>query len=110
MDKIRLRSWAKTISQLDPGVLAYHATGRGQEYLAGFKMDEILRRVTCPVLLIRGNSELGALMSAEAADHAISILSNGMQVAIDEAGHNLGLDIWEVGPILRAVTGFLEAL
>jgi pimeloyl-ACP methyl ester carboxylesterase len=110
MDMVRLLAWAKTVSQLDPGVLAYHATGRGQEYLTGFDMDGIFQQVECPVLLIRADPELGALMSAEAAEHAVSILADGVQIMLDGVGHNLGLDTWEVGPVLRAVMGYLESL
>lgn len=110
MDPTRLRAWAKMISRLDPGVLEYHAEGRGPEFLEGLEMDEILRHISCPVLLLRANPELGALMSGQAADHAASLLSDGAQVLLENAGHDLGLDAWEVGPLLRAVTDFLESL
>ena len=62
MDAAHLLAWAKTTSQLDPDVLAYHATGRGREFLDGIDMDAILHQVTCPTLLIRCNPELGTLM------------------------------------------------
>ena len=110
MNSASLRAWAKTISQLDPDVLAYHATGRGQEFLENFDMAEILQRIACPVLLLRANPALGALMSEEAADHLLSVLPDAIQVELDNAGHDLGLDTWEVGPLLRAVTDFLETL
>jgi pimeloyl-ACP methyl ester carboxylesterase len=110
MDAARLRAWAKTIDQLDPGVLAYHAMGRGQAYVEGFDMETILRQISCPVLLLRGNPEFGALMSAQAAEHAVSVLSDAVQVVLDKSGHDLGLSAWEVGPLLRAVTDFVESL
>lgn len=110
MDAAHLRAWAKTTSQLDPDVLAYHATGRGKEFLDGIDMDAILQRVTCPTLLIRANPQLGALLSAAAAEHALSILPNAVQVLLEPVGHNLGLDTWEVGPLLRAFTDFTESL
>jgi pimeloyl-ACP methyl ester carboxylesterase len=110
MNIIRLRVWAKTITQLDPDVLVYHAEGRSQEFLAGIDLDRIFQRITCPVLLLRGNQELGALMSAAAADRALSVLPEGMQVYLDKFGHDLGLDTWDIGPILSAVIGFLETL
>jgi pimeloyl-ACP methyl ester carboxylesterase len=109
MDAAHLRAWAKTISQLDPDVLEYHAEGRGREYLAGIDMGAILRRIACPVLLVRADQRQGALMSADAAEHAVSLLPDAIHVEIDQ-GHNLGLDTWEPGPLLRAVTDFLESL
>jgi pimeloyl-ACP methyl ester carboxylesterase len=110
MDAAHLYAWAKTISQLDPGVLAYHAEGRGREFLEGLDMEGILRKVACPVLLVRGNPEYGALMSDRAAEHAVSVLPDAIQVQIEREGHDLGLDTWEEGLLLRAVTDFLESL
>jgi pimeloyl-ACP methyl ester carboxylesterase len=110
MDAAYLRAWAKMMSQMDPGVLDYHAGGLGREYLAGIDLDGMLSRISCPVLLLRANPDLGALMSPSAADHAVSLLADGLQVELENAGHNLGLDSWDVGPLLRAVTGFLESL
>jgi pimeloyl-ACP methyl ester carboxylesterase len=110
MDSAHLRDWAKMISQLDPDVLEYHAEGRGEEFLAGIEMDAILQQITCPVLLLRANPELEALMSAQAADHALSLLPDGIEVLLETAGHDLGLDSWDVGPLLRAVTDFLESI
>ena len=110
MDAAHLRAWAKTTSQLDPDVLAYHATGRGKEFMEGFDMDAILQQVACPTLLIRANPQLGALMTAEAADHALSILPDAIQVMLEPAGHDLGLDTWDINPLLRVFANFSESL
>jgi hypothetical protein len=110
MDAAHLYAWAKTVSQLDPGVLAYHAEGRGREFLADWDMEGILRQVACPVLLMRADPEYGALLSEGAADHAVSVLGDAIQVQIGHKGHDLGLDTWEADPLLRAVTDFLESL
>ena len=72
-----LLAWAKNISQLDPDLLAYHATGRGDEFLQNVDMAEIVQNIACPVLLLRGNPRLGALMSKEAAEQLMSVLTNG---------------------------------
>lgn len=109
MNAARLRAWAKTISQLDPGVLEYHAQGRGQEFLENFDMAGILQQVSCPVLLLQGNPELGGLLSDEAVGYALSKLQGATHVLL-KAGHDLGLSTWQVAPLLRAVTDFLESL
>jgi pimeloyl-ACP methyl ester carboxylesterase len=105
-----LLAWAKNISQLDPDVLAYHATGRGEEFLRNVDMAKIVQNITCPVLLLRGNPDLGAVMSPEAAEHLLSVLPHAIEVEIAHAGHDLGLHSWEAAPLLRAVINFLEAL
>jgi len=103
-------SWANTVSQLDPGVLSYHAEGEAEAYLSHFDSDPLLRKVKCPVLLIQGNPKLGGIMTEEDARYAKARIRGISLVSIEHAGHDLGLRAWEAGPVLRAVTGFLEAL
>jgi pimeloyl-ACP methyl ester carboxylesterase len=110
VDTIQIYELAITLSQMDPGVLEYHAEGRASEFLEGFDLDKILERITCPILLLQGNTSLGGMMTNEVVKHVQSILPNAMHVFIGTAGHGLGLDTWEVFPLIRAVTSFLESL
>jgi pimeloyl-ACP methyl ester carboxylesterase len=110
VDGIHIQQLAITLSHMDPGVLEYHAEGRVREFLEGFDLDQILGRITCPVLLLQGNPILGGMMTNQVVKHVQSILPNAMHVLIETAGHGLGLDTWEVSPLIRAVTGFLESL
>jgi pimeloyl-ACP methyl ester carboxylesterase len=90
--------------------LEYHAEGRASEFLEGFDLDQILARITCPVLFLQGNPSLGGMMTNEVVKHVQIILPNAMHVLIETSGHGLGLDTWEVSPLIRAVTSFLESL
>lgn len=110
VDAIQIQQLAITLSHMDPGVLEYHAEGRAREFLEGFDLDQILARITCPVLFLQGNPSLGGMMTNEVVKHVQSILPNAMHVLIETAGHGLGFDIWEVSPLIRAVTSFLESL
>lgn len=105
-----LRVWAKEVSQLDPNVLEFHAEGRAQEYLENVNLDAALRQISCPVLILQGNASLGGFMSDQEVEYALSVLPDATHVLIDHAGHDLGLNMWEVAPLLRAVTNFLESL
>lgn len=110
VDVIQIQQLAITLSHMDPGVLEYHAEGRAREFLEGFDLDKILERITSPVLLLQANPSLGGMMTNEAVKHVQSILPNGIHVLIETAGHDLGLDTWEVSPLLRALTSFLGSL
>lgn len=110
VDSIRIQRLAITLSKMDPGVLEYHAEGRANEFLEGFNLDQILAQISCPVLLLQGNPSLGGMITDEVVKHVQSILPNTMHVFIETAGHNLGMDSWEVAPLIRAVTSFLESL
>jgi pimeloyl-ACP methyl ester carboxylesterase len=110
IDAIQIQQLALTLSHMDPGVLEYHAEGRASEFLEGFDLDQMLARITSPVLLLQGNPSLGGMMTNDAVKHVQSILPNAMHVLIESAGHGLGLDTWEVSPLIRAVTSFLESV
>jgi len=110
LDAIDLLRFAKTLCMLDPGVLDYHAEGRVDEFLEGFELEEMLHNITCPVLLVQANPNLGGMMTDESVDFAMAVLPNATHVRIEETGHNLGLDTWEVNPLLRVIFGFLETL
>jgi pimeloyl-ACP methyl ester carboxylesterase len=101
---------AKTLSQLDPGLLEFHAESRVHEFVRDINMDTILRKISCPILLIQANPSKGALMSSSDVELALSLNPNVYHVSIEETDHILGLDTWEVAPLLRAVMNFLESL
>ena len=46
------------------------------------------------------------MMTDRVIDQALSILPNAMHVLLETNGHDLGLDTWTVGLVLRAVTVF----
>ena len=109
VDETDLRQLALTLRNLDPDVLEYHAEGRAEEYLKGFDLDRILENVICPVLLVQGNPALGGLMTDRSVKHALARLGFGYHVFIKEAGHDL-MGRWDVSPLLRTVTAFLDSI
>jgi len=110
VDAVDIQQLAITLSYMDPGVLEYHAEGRAKEFLEGFDLDKVLKGINCPVLLLQANPSLGGMMTDKAVKQVQSILPNAMQVLIEKADHGLGLDTWEISPLIRAVTSFIESL
>lgn len=108
-DQAALLEWAETIHPMDPEVLRYHAAGRGDDFLHGLDMDAVLRQITCPTLLIRGDPKLGSLLSAEACQHAETLLKDSETVLIGGLGHSLGMDA-DPGPLLGILNAFLEKI
>ena len=110
IDTAHLRGWAKTLSQVDPDVVQYHAEGRLDEYVRKVDLYSALQRMTCPVLLLQGDPSQGGVVSDSDAEYALSLLSDGLHVRLEGSGHDLGLDAWQVAPLLRALMNFLESL
>jgi pimeloyl-ACP methyl ester carboxylesterase len=102
--------WAKALSQVDPDAAQYHAEGRLDEYVERVDLEGSLRQLSCPVLLLQGDGSQGGVVSDEDVEQVLALLVDGVNVHLDGKGHNLGLSTWEVAPLLRAVTSFLESL
>jgi pimeloyl-ACP methyl ester carboxylesterase len=100
---------AEELSQLDPGVLEYHARGRLQEYFEGISSPD-LNWITCPILMIQGNPSKGSLLSDGEVEQALSQHSHISHVRIEHAGHDLGFWRGELAPFTQAVIDFLETV
>jgi pimeloyl-ACP methyl ester carboxylesterase len=103
------RGWAKTLSQVDPDAAQYHAEGRLDEYVEKVDVEGALRQLKCPVLLVQGDQLQGGVVSDEDVERVLALLADGVYVRLEGKGHNLGLSTWEVAPLLRAITSFLES-
>jgi hypothetical protein len=62
------------------------------------------------VLLLQADEAYGGVVSDTDVERTIELLADGLHVWLEGAGHDLGLSTWDVAPLLRAVTGFLESL
>jgi pimeloyl-ACP methyl ester carboxylesterase len=109
VDIIDICQLAIMLKHLDPGVLEYHAEGRATEFLEGFDLDRLLGSIKCPVLLLQADPALSGMVSDENVAHIQSVLPNLVHVLIQK-DHGLGLDTWEVAPLMRAVTCFLDSV
>ena len=93
--------WAESKRQLSPNVL----TGFGGRRTP---WQEVVAKITCPILLLWADSELNAIVTPEVAEEAASIWQNGKAVHIGESGHHLRWSQPE--KYVEAVTSFLGAL
>jgi pimeloyl-ACP methyl ester carboxylesterase len=102
----RLRAWS--LSQIDPDVLTLIIENRA---IDGYDLEDRLRRVACPTLLLQGNPSLGGALSDAEAAWAAALLADGTLLTFPEAGHQI-----HAGPglesvrFVQVVTGFLETM
>jgi pimeloyl-ACP methyl ester carboxylesterase len=107
-DALAARMRARSLSQIDPDVLTFIIENRA---IDGYDLEDRLRRIACPTLLLQGNPALGGALSAAEAAWAASLLADGVLVSFPEAGHQI-----HSGPGLESVrfvsvvTGFLETV
>ena len=66
---------------------------------------DLMRRITCPILLITGDQENGAIITPEDCQAAADLWRDGKVVRIDGAGHIVHYDRYE--PYVAAVKAFL---
>jgi pimeloyl-ACP methyl ester carboxylesterase len=94
-----LRPWAESKRQADPAVFAID-----------WPLDwrSIVSRVACPVLLVSGDPERGAIVTPATAADVERLASRAEVVRIDGAGHSIHRD--RFGPTMEAVDAFLAGL
>ena len=116
-DKIRrgdyTRSWTFRLKYTDPEVVAPWAEcGENDEaynhFLGGYDTDTLFPRIECPVLLLRGNPELGGFMSDADVEHARTLIDDFTYAMVEDVGHNLFISNRE--KVLTVLTPFLLSL
>lgn len=76
----------------------------------GYDYKWILARIKCPVLFIRGETKLGAVMTDEEIFFLQRNFSNVSIALIEGVGHLLHLQDQGQAPVLAEITGFLERI
>jgi len=98
-----LLAWARTAIRTDPECLRMTVD---RSAYAGWNPEEILPRITCPVLLLQSNPELDALLSDSDLELAKRLLPRAQHVSFPLLGHALFMQ--QPKPVLEAVLGFLN--
>ena len=97
-----LLEWARSIRQTDPDVLAMSLDLTAYEH---WDPEQVLPRISCPVLLLQGNPELDALLTDSDANLAMRLLPRVEHVKFHLLGHALFMQ--QAKPVLNAVNEFL---
>lgn len=93
--------WADAKLQVNPAVFDW---ADPQASPAAWR--DVVRKITCPILVVTADPELGAIVSSEVA-HEAAKLNSGLQIAhIPGAGHNIRRERFEA--YLAAVAAFLD--
>jgi pimeloyl-ACP methyl ester carboxylesterase len=101
--------FAGCLWQLDPtffNVLLHDFEG----FIKGYDYKELLAKIHCPVLFLRGDTKLGAVMPDEEISWLRQNFSNASCVIIDKVGHLLHLQDEGQTPVLTAMMAFLDRL
>jgi len=113
LDFTALLNKANYLRNLDPEVLSDWARGRDdveayRNVTQGYD-EKRLRDISCPIMILQGNVQRGAIMSDDEVEHALSLMPHAFHVYLEEYGHNLGLYSWDTGRLLQVVVTFLES-
>jgi len=79
-------------------------------FTEGYDYQDILSKIECPVLFLRGESKLGAIMTDEEIAWLQHNFSNVQCTQIDGVGHLLHLQDEGQTPVLAAMRAFLECV
>lgn len=101
-DQQRRKARAETLSHVDPDAVAAILQ---DQHMEGYDSDVLLRKITCPVLLIQGNPELGAALRNEDLEYMVARIQCCEVVHMQDVGHGL-----PSGAVLSSVESYLESL
>jgi pimeloyl-ACP methyl ester carboxylesterase len=104
-DATSLRFTAKCLTLADPDVLSPIVEGH---WLDGYDQERVLRRVTCPALLLKGDYACGGMLVDREAELATSLMANCTRIDFPGVGHLI--HYMQPETTLRLLTGFLESL
>jgi N-formylmaleamate deformylase len=90
--------WANSKLQLNLRIFEFFDTPPGP-------WQDVVRRIACPVLLVTGDPELGAIVTPEIAEESVSICNDIQVTHLPGAGHNIRRE--QFGPYVEQVTAFL---
>ena len=99
--------FAGCLWQLDPGFFD-NLLDDIEGFCAGYDCQQILFRLTCPILFLRGESRLGAVMTDDEVTWLQRHCGNARCVSIEGVGHLLHLQDQGQTPVLTAMLAFLD--
>lgn len=99
--KEEIMPWADSKAELNTGIL-----GLALADVPRIQWREVIANIKCPVLLITGDPELGAIVTPEVAQEATQLWKNGEVAYLDGAGHNIHRERYD--GTMRAVRDFLD--
>jgi pimeloyl-ACP methyl ester carboxylesterase len=104
-DAVEVRSRAVALLQRDPEALTFILEDRAGE---GLTLDRRLSGITCPVLCIQGNPQLGSAFGDQQAEWLASLLPQCTRITFPNAGHFIHRSL--PADIARLVVDFLETI
>jgi pimeloyl-ACP methyl ester carboxylesterase len=101
--------FAGCLWQLDPGFFD-NLLDDFEGFCAGYDCKQILFKLACPILFLRGESRLGAVMTDDEIAWLQHHCGNAQCVSINGVGHLLHLQDQGQTPVLTAMLAFLDRI
>ena len=102
---IQRRFSASCWSRLDPAVFQSILAA---QWLDGYDVDHVFSAIQCPTLLLQADVPSGGMLTAEDADHVVSLNSSVSRVQFPGIGHTIHTGATQT--LLNTVLPFLETM
>lgn len=98
-------SWIpEDLMYCDPDML-YHMVNKFDVVFDMYQPEEVVPKINCPVLLIRGNPALGSLVTDSDLSYAFNLLPDLRHIQINNAGHSPIQQ--NKHAVIKAIKGFI---
>jgi len=103
----------KNLFRWDPeGAVAFNKRFESKDaFTQGYNCDELLPKISCPILLIQADPNVPGftVLTDHEIERAQGLNPRTSTVRIEGEWHALGTDNWNVIPLVRAISLFIEA-
>lgn len=104
-DAARVRRRLKQLTQFDPENLTLIIENRKFEH---YRLEGLLPKITCPVLLMQANPDLGGALDDQTVQTTVRLLADCTHVHLQDVGH--GIHTEQPTTFSQIVMDFLESL
>jgi len=106
---------ALAISRHDPSAIGawVDCLDSYEEYsrmVEGFDCDRLISNISCPILLVQCNPELGGVLTDKEVKYIKSAHPDVSHVYLEESGHGMGIDEGKIAWVHGPLKDFLESL
>ena len=112
MDELGIIDRVSCLCSMDPSVLEVKIKSMldeeaAKEYQGWYETVKVLSMIKCPVLIVQ--SEESVALPDKDLKQVRELLDNAFSLRLSGYGHSLGIEEWNIGDLMRAMTPFLES-
>ena len=112
IDELGIIDRVSCLSMVDPNVLETKVASllddnAAEEYQGWYRPETALPEIKCPVLIVQSGEDVA--LTDENLHRVMDLIEDAVCIKLYDFKHSLGIEEWNVGELMRAISPFLES-